>query len=163
MIDLAVSAGECQIPFPVRPIETPRRFEAVPTYQYACTECGHRLEEVQAFTDPSLTECPECSGRLRKVYGSVGVVFKGSGFYRTDSRAGSVDAAAAKTDSTSADKPAAKVNGGSGGSDSSGGSSNGKSGKSGESAPAKPAAATSGGSSSTPSNSTGSSSTKAAS
>jgi len=59
----------------------------VPTYQYACTACDHRFEEVQKFTDPSLTECPECSGRLRKLYGSVGVVFKGSGFYRTDSRA----------------------------------------------------------------------------
>jgi putative FmdB family regulatory protein len=59
----------------------------VPTYQYACTACDHRFEEVQSFTDPSLTECPECSGRLRKLYGSVGVVFKGSGFYRTDSRA----------------------------------------------------------------------------
>ena len=81
----------------------------MPTYQYACTECGHRFEAVQAFTDASLTECPECGGTLRKVYGSVGVVFKGSGFYRTDSRAGSVDAAAAKADSTSADKPAAKV------------------------------------------------------
>ncbi|HEV8561946.1 MAG TPA: FmdB family zinc ribbon protein [Actinophytocola sp.] len=59
----------------------------MPTYQYACTACDHRFEEVQKFTDPSLTECPECSGRLRKLYGSVGVVFKGSGFYRTDSRA----------------------------------------------------------------------------
>jgi putative FmdB family regulatory protein len=61
----------------------------VPTYQYACTECDHRFEAVQAFTDPSLTVCPECSGHLRKVYGSVGVVFKGSGFYRTDSRSDS--------------------------------------------------------------------------
>jgi putative FmdB family regulatory protein len=59
----------------------------VPTYQYACTACDHRFEEVQSFTDPSLTECPECAGRLRKLYSSVGVVFKGSGFYRTDSRA----------------------------------------------------------------------------
>jgi len=68
----------------------------VPTYQYACTACDHRFEEVQKFTDPSLTECPECSGRLRKLYGSVGVVFKGSGFYRTDSRA---KASAAETGS----------------------------------------------------------------
>jgi putative FmdB family regulatory protein len=58
----------------------------VPTYQYACTVCDHRFEQVQAFTDPSLTVCPECSGKLRKLYGSVGVVFKGSGFYRNDSR-----------------------------------------------------------------------------
>ena len=58
----------------------------MPTYQYACTVCEHRFEQVQAFTDPSLTVCPQCSGKLRKLYGSVGVVFKGSGFYRTDSR-----------------------------------------------------------------------------
>lgn len=59
----------------------------MPTYQYACTACDHRFEKVQAFTDAALTDCPECSGRLRKLYSSVGVVFKGSGFYRTDSRA----------------------------------------------------------------------------
>ncbi|GAA5151298.1 hypothetical protein GCM10023321_18100 [Pseudonocardia eucalypti] len=62
----------------------------MPTYQYACTVCGHRFEAVQAFTDATLTECPECAGRLRKVFSSVGIVFKGSGFYRTDSRAGAV-------------------------------------------------------------------------
>jgi putative FmdB family regulatory protein len=61
----------------------------VPTYQYACTECGHRFEQVQSFHDDALTHCPECDGRLRKVFNAVGVVFKGSGFYRTDSRAGS--------------------------------------------------------------------------
>lgn len=103
----------------------------MPTYQYACTECGHRFEAVQAFTDDSLTTCPVCSGQLRKVYGSVGVVFKGSGFYRTDSRNGkSASTAAAgesksestseskstKSESKSDSKPAAK-------SDSSGGSS----------------------------------------
>jgi putative FmdB family regulatory protein len=59
----------------------------VPTYQYACTECGHQLEAVQSFSDAPLTICTECQGKLRKVYSSVGVVFKGSGFYRTDSRA----------------------------------------------------------------------------
>jgi len=59
----------------------------VPTYQYACTECGHAFEQFQSFSDDALTECPECSGRLRKLYNAVGVVFKGSGFYRTDSRA----------------------------------------------------------------------------
>lgn len=59
----------------------------MPTYSYACTECGHRFDAVQAFTDDALTSCPQCSGRLRKLFGSVGVVFKGSGFYRTDSRA----------------------------------------------------------------------------
>jgi putative FmdB family regulatory protein len=60
----------------------------VPTYQYACTACGEQLDAVQAFTDAPLTECPACSGRLRKVFSAVGVVFKGSGFYKTDSRAG---------------------------------------------------------------------------
>ena len=60
----------------------------MPTYQYACTECGHRFEAVQSFSDAALTQCPVCEGRLRKQYGSVGVVFKGSGFYRTDSRRG---------------------------------------------------------------------------
>lgn len=59
----------------------------MPTYQYACTECGHELEAVQKFTDDPLTQCPTCSGKLRKVFSAVGVVFKGSGFYRTDSRA----------------------------------------------------------------------------
>ncbi|MHA0288871.1 FmdB family zinc ribbon protein [Mycobacterium sp. C3-094] len=58
----------------------------MPTYSYACTECDNKFDVVQAFTDDSLTECPQCSGRLRKVFGKVGVVFKGSGFYRTDSR-----------------------------------------------------------------------------
>ena len=58
----------------------------VPTYSYACTECDNKFDQVQAFTDDALTECPQCSGRLRKLFGKVGVVFKGSGFYRTDSR-----------------------------------------------------------------------------
>jgi putative FmdB family regulatory protein len=79
----------------------------VPTYQYACTACGEQLEAVQSFSDPSMTECPACGGALRKVFSAVGVVFKGSGFYKTDSRASktSGDApAAAKTESA----PAAK-------------------------------------------------------
>ena len=59
----------------------------MPTYQYACTECGHAFEQFQSFTDDALTECPECRGRLRKLFNAVGVVFKGSGFYRNDSRA----------------------------------------------------------------------------
>jgi putative FmdB family regulatory protein len=58
----------------------------VPTYAYACTTCGHRFEVQQSFTDASLTQCPECEGRVRKLFNSVGIVFKGSGFYRTDSR-----------------------------------------------------------------------------
>jgi putative FmdB family regulatory protein len=61
----------------------------VPTYQYACTECGEQLEKVQKFSDDPLTVCPSCTGRLRKVFSPVGIVFKGSGFYRTDSRSGS--------------------------------------------------------------------------
>ena len=60
----------------------------MPTYQYACTACNHRFEAVQSFSDASLTDCPECTGGLRKVFSSVGIVFKGSGFYRTDSRKG---------------------------------------------------------------------------
>ena len=61
----------------------------MPTYQYQCTECGEGLEAVQKFTDDSLTECPSCEGRLKKVFSAVGVVFKGSGFYRNDSRSSS--------------------------------------------------------------------------
>ena len=61
----------------------------MPTYQYACTECGERLEVVQKFTDDPLTVCPACEGRLRKLFSAVGVVFKGSGFYKTDSRGSS--------------------------------------------------------------------------
>jgi putative FmdB family regulatory protein len=82
----------------------------VPTYQYACTACEHRFDAVQSFTDAALTECPECSGRLRKLYGSVGVVFKGSGFYRTDSRSGAKASSAdapKETSSGGSDKPAA--------------------------------------------------------
>lgn len=73
----------------------------MPTYQYACTACGHRFEAVQSFTDASLSECPECSGKLRKLFGSVGVVFKGSGFYRTDSRAEASKSASSSTSSSS--------------------------------------------------------------
>lgn len=58
----------------------------MPTYQYVCTECGEPLEVVQKFSDDALTECPACSGRLRKVFSAAGIIFKGSGFYRTDSR-----------------------------------------------------------------------------
>lgn len=75
----------------------------MPTYSYACTACGHRFDAQQAFTDDSLTECPECSGRLRKLFGAVGVVFKGSGFYRTDSRSsGKTASIPAGTSSSSA-------------------------------------------------------------
>ncbi|MDX8034736.1 FmdB family zinc ribbon protein [Lentzea sp. BCCO 10_0856] len=73
----------------------------MPTYQYACTACEHRFEAVQSFSDASLTECPECSGKLRKLFGAVGVVFKGSGFYRTDSRSGSSKSTAATSTTSS--------------------------------------------------------------
>ena len=62
----------------------------MPTYQYTCTECGEPVEVVQKFTDEPLTVCTACGGRLRKVFSPVGIVFKGSGFYRTDSRKGSL-------------------------------------------------------------------------
>jgi putative FmdB family regulatory protein len=80
----------------------------VPTYEYACAECGERLEAVQKFSDDPLTECPACQGRLRKVFSPVGIVFKGSGFYRTDSRSSSsVNGSKVNGSSPSADSPAA--------------------------------------------------------
>jgi putative FmdB family regulatory protein len=75
----------------------------VPTYQYTCTECGEPLEAVQKFTDAPLAVCPVCGGRLRKVFSAVGIVFKGSGFYRTDSRNGSRAAEPAASSSTTSD------------------------------------------------------------
>ncbi|MFB7126640.1 FmdB family transcriptional regulator [Kitasatospora xanthocidica] len=72
----------------------------MPTYQYQCTECGNGLEAVQKFTDEALTTCPDCQGRLRKVFSAVGVVFKGSGFYRTDSRSSSSSSVGAGSSST---------------------------------------------------------------
>ena len=102
----------------------------MPTYAYACTECDHRFEAVQSFSDDSLTVCPECGGRLRKVFNAVGIVFKGGGFYRTDSRSDSGSSA-------SSGKGASPKDGGSGGSSSSsegsssaGSSSSGSSGSS---------------------------------
>jgi putative FmdB family regulatory protein len=77
----------------------------VPTYQYACTDCGHAFEEFQSFSDDALTVCPTCGGKLRKVYNAVGVVFKGSGFYRTDSREKSASHSAnGKAESSGSDK-----------------------------------------------------------
>ncbi|MCR2791639.1 FmdB family transcriptional regulator [Microbacterium sp. zg.Y625] len=70
----------------------------MPTYAYACKQCGHRFDAVQSFTEPSLTECPECGGTLRKEYGQIGVTFNGSGFYRTDSRAAAGGAGSGKSD-----------------------------------------------------------------
>ncbi len=73
----------------------------MPTYQYACTDCDHAFEQVQSFTEDSLTTCPQCEGRLRKIFNAVGVVFKGSGFYRTDSRSESKSSSASTTSSKS--------------------------------------------------------------
>ena len=87
----------------------------MPTYQYSCTACGEPLEVVQSFTDDALTECPACGGKLRKLYNAVGIVFKGSGFYRTDSRSGSsstVPAAGSSGDSGSGKSDSGKSDSG---------------------------------------------------
>ncbi|AZM89542.1 MULTISPECIES: FmdB family zinc ribbon protein [Streptomyces] len=88
----------------------------MPTYQYQCTECGEGLEAVQKFTDEALTVCPNCDGRLKKVFSAVGIVFKGSGFYRNDSRGASSSSTPASkpsssstTTSTAAAAPAAST------------------------------------------------------
>jgi putative FmdB family regulatory protein len=73
----------------------------VPTYSYACTECGNRFDAVQAFSDDALTTCEKCSGRLRKLFGNVGVVFKGSGFYRNDSREAAKSSSSTSSSSSS--------------------------------------------------------------
>ncbi|GEB45047.1 MULTISPECIES: FmdB family zinc ribbon protein [Microbacterium] len=88
----------------------------MPTYSYACKQCGHRFDAVQSFSDAALTECPECGGEVRKQYGSIGVTFNGSGFYRTDSRGSSSGASgggsstsstSSKSESTSSASPSA--------------------------------------------------------
>jgi putative FmdB family regulatory protein len=102
----------------------------VPTYSYACTECGDRFDAVQAFSDSALTSCAKCNGRLRKLFGNVGVVFKGSGFYRTDSRD------SAKSSSKSSSNGSATSSESSSSSSSEKSSSNGSSSSSTSSAPA---------------------------
>ena len=96
----------------------------MPTYAYACKTCGHRFDAVQSFADPTLTECPECGGVLRKEYGSIGVTFNGSGFYRTDSRAPE------KKESNSSSSGSSSSGSGSSGSSTGGSSSSGASSKS---------------------------------
>ena len=124
----------------------------MPTYQYACTnaDCGNRFELVQTFTDPAASECPVCAGGVRKVYGSVGVVFKGSGFYRTDSRASATSTAESSGSSTSGSS-----------SESSSGSSSGSS-TSGSSSDTSSSSGSSSGSSSPGSTGSGGGSTKVA-
>jgi putative FmdB family regulatory protein len=111
----------------------------MPTYEYSCTSCGHRLEAHQSFADEPLTTCPECGGSLRKVFGSVGIVLKGPGFYRTDSRNGSAKPRTSKE--AAGDKSAASNGDGSS-------SSNGSSGESAGSAAASSSGSSSSGSSS---------------
>ncbi|MFD6453286.1 MULTISPECIES: FmdB family zinc ribbon protein [unclassified Nocardia] len=94
----------------------------MPTYSYACTECDNRFDIVQSFSDDTLTVCPQCSGKLRKLFNSVGIVFKGSGFYRTDSRGGASTAsepAKTSSESTSSNGSSGSGSGGNGDSSSS--------------------------------------------
>lgn len=95
----------------------------MPTYQYACTACAHAFEQVQSFSDDALTVCPECQGRLRKVYNAVGVVFKGSGFYRTDSRGSSSSGSSESSGSSSSSSSDSSSSSSSSGSSDSGSSS----------------------------------------
>jgi putative FmdB family regulatory protein len=109
----------------------------VPTYQYSCTECGHFFEQFQSFSENSLTTCPECQGRLRKVFNAVGVVFKGSGFYRTDSRSGG-DGKAGSDSSGSKDSSTSTGSGSAGAADKGSGTSGGTSSGTSSSGSSKP-------------------------
>uniref|UniRef100_UPI0031D66F73 FmdB family zinc ribbon protein n=1 Tax=Streptomyces hawaiiensis TaxID=67305 RepID=UPI0031D66F73 len=99
----------------------------MPTYQYQCIECGEGLEAVQKFTDDALTECPSCKGRLKKVFSAVGIVFKGSGFYRNDSRGSSSSSSPAAKSSSSSSSGSSSSDSGSSSSASSSSSSTGSS------------------------------------
>ncbi|MCP9992168.1 FmdB family zinc ribbon protein [Streptomyces albogriseolus] len=94
----------------------------MPTYQYQCTECGEGLEAVQKFTDDALTECPACQGRLKKVFSAVGIVFKGSGFYRNDSRGSSSSSSPASSKSSGSSSSSSSSSDSGSGSSSSGSS-----------------------------------------
>ncbi|WP_093155811.1 FmdB family zinc ribbon protein [Saccharopolyspora antimicrobica] len=98
----------------------------MPTYQYACTECDHRFEQVQSFSEDSLTECPKCTGKLRKLFNAVGIVFKGSGFYRTDNRSSNSSSSTSSTSSSSSDSSSSSSSSSSGSSTSSSSSSSTK-------------------------------------
>jgi putative FmdB family regulatory protein len=104
----------------------------MPVYEYRCKNCGHQFEATQAFSDDALTECPECKGELRKVFGSVGIAFKGSGFYKNDSRGSSSSTTPASTASSSSDSSTSSDSGSSSttSSSDSGGSGSGSSGTS---------------------------------
>ena len=104
----------------------------MPVYEYRCKNCGHQFEATQAFSDDALTECPECQGELRKVFGSVGISFKGSGFYKNDSRGSSSSTTPASTTSSSSDSSTSSDSGSSSttSSSDSGGSGSGSSGTS---------------------------------
>lgn len=116
----------------------------MPTYSYACTECDNRFDAVQAFTDDALTTCPQCSGRLRKLFNSVGVVFKGSGFYRNDSReSGKSSKAASDSGSSSASESSSSPKPEKSSTEGAGGSSSGSSSSSPTSSSSAPAAASS--------------------
>ncbi|MEU7709096.1 FmdB family zinc ribbon protein [Streptomyces nodosus] len=97
----------------------------MPTYQYQCTECGEGLEAVQKFTDDALTECPSCGGRLKKVFSAVGIVFKGSGFYRNDSRGSSSSSSPASSKPSSSSSASSTSSSASSSSSGSGSSSTG--------------------------------------
>ncbi|WP_459349074.1 FmdB family zinc ribbon protein [Cellulomonas olei] len=113
----------------------------MPTYSYTCTECGHAFDIHQSFSDAALTECPSCGGRLRKVFSAVGVVFKGSGFYRTDSRSGRTSgSSSSSSSSTTSSGSSSSGSSSSGGSSSGGSSSTSTSSTSSSSSAAKPAA-----------------------
>ena len=99
----------------------------MPTYQYACNDCGHELEAVQSFSDDALTTCPECQGSLRKLFGNVGVVFKGSGFYRTDSRSSGAGSDSSSSGSSSSGSPSSGSSSTSKGDSTSAGSASGSS------------------------------------
>ena len=116
----------------------------MPTYSYACTECDNRFDAVQAFTDDALTTCPQCSGRLRKLFNSVGVVFKGSGFYRNDSReSGKSSKASSDSGSSSASESSSSPKPEKSSTEGAGGSSSGSSSSSPTSSSSAPAAASS--------------------
>lgn len=102
----------------------------MPTYSYRCTECGNAFDIQQAFTDDSLTVCPSCGGKLRKLFSAVGVTFNGSGFYRTDSRSSVKSGSSSSSSSTSSSSGSSSGSSSSSSSSSSGGSSSGSSGSS---------------------------------